>query len=663
MGQMSLLGSIGAHPLLSGLNPSQREAVTALNGPVLVVAAPGSGKTTVLTNRIAYMVEQGISPDAILAVTFTKKAAGEMAERVAKKVGSKAIAERLRIGTFHSICLKLLEGNYKKLGYPTDKPHLATGSTQRAIFELIAREHDFRDIRYEELAFFISRAKSMLLTPRTIRQSSSDPDEMRYGQLFGAYQARMVKQNLIDFDDQLGLAVRLLEEDAEIREAFRAQTTHVLVDEYQDTNRAQYALLRLMAEPRANLFAVGDDAQGIYGFRAADLNNILNFRKDFAGTKEILLESNYRSTPRIVALANALIKHNQGQIVKTIKAERPAAPDDVLVTQYGDNFSEAEGVAEEIVQRMREGVIPDEIAILYRTHAQAMPLMDALTQRDIPFTVKKSDSFYEQPLIAETLGFMRLARRGRHPLADLAMEKLLLKLGLNREALSMLKAHAEREQTDFVSACHEVEAIPMPTLSMKGLVKHVLGMVNGWRRFPGSPAELYLKIIADAKVRAKLEAKGKEIKNAERLDALSAMHEQIKRWNCASVDEVFRRIEAVTNPQKPKDRKAGSVQMLTVHGAKGLEWDVVFVLGLEEGVLPYQNALDEGELSEERRLAYVAITRARRWLRMSYGRERSRFGQAKPATPSRFLQEMKAPPTRDLAPPPPEPVSTDPDAS
>jgi DNA helicase-2/ATP-dependent DNA helicase PcrA len=642
MSQLSLLAThAGANPLLANLNPEQREAVTRLDGAVLVVAAPGSGKTTVLTNRIAYMLQQGIAPEAIMAVTFTKKAAMEMAERVAKAVGSKAIAERLTIGTFHSICLRLLDGRYELLGFaPGRPPALVTPAVQRTLFELLAREHTMTDIKWDQLAMFISRAKCMLVGADAIKRHSADPDEVRYAHLYGAYQRRLVRQHLMDFDDQIGLAVRLLEEQPAIAQEVRDRFTHLLVDEYQDTNRAQYELLRLLAQPRNNLFAVGDDAQGIYGFRAADLNNILNFRKDYAGTTQLFLETNYRSTPQIVTLANQLIAHNAGRIEKTIKAARPSIADSVHIAQFADNFAEAEEVADRIAAHIKGGIIPDEIAILLRTHAQGMPLLDALSQREIPFTVKKSGSFYEQAEVAETLAYMRLTLRGRHPLADLAVEKLLTKLGLAREALAMLKVEAERQQTDLISVCHQVDEIPLPTLAQKGLVKHVLAMMHGWQKFQGSVADLYYQVISQTQYKAKLE-KGKGQGDAQKLDCLAAMHAQIKRWEPKSVRDLFQRIESATQPPKG-NKRTGAVQILTIHASKGLEWDAVFVVGVEEGTLPYQTAIDDGDLAEERRLCYVAITRARKHLHLSYGRERQRFGSAKDVTPSRFLNEMRA---------------------
>ena len=641
MSQLSLLATHEAsNPLLVGLNPAQRTAVTQLEGPVLVVAAPGSGKTTVLTNRVAYMLEQGIAPEAILAVTFTKKAALEMGQRVARVLGNKSLADRLTIGTFHSVCLRLLEGNYDKLGYPGPKaPALVTPSVQRTLFELLAREHSVADIKWDQLAAFISRAKCMLVTPEAIKRHSADPDEVRYAQLYASYQKRLRRQNLMDFDDQIGLAVRLLEEQPVVLQAFQARVSHVLVDEYQDTNRAQYVLLRHLVGPRGNLFAVGDDAQGIYGFRAADLNNILNFQRDYPGTQQVMLETNYRSTPQIVSLANNLIVHNSGRIEKTIRAAKPAGANSVNIAQYNDNFQEAEAVAERIVEHLRAGIVPDEIAILMRTHAQGMPLLDALTQREIPYVVKKSSSFYEQAEVAETLSYMRLSLRSRHPLADLALERLLGKLGLAREALAMIKVEAERQNTDFTSACHQIEAIPLPTLAQKGLVKHVLAMVSGWQRFKGPVSDLYYQILSQTHYKAKLE-RGRGQGDAQKLDCLAAMHAQIKRWEPRDVKDLFARIEAAMNPPKT-NKRTGAVQLMTVHASKGLEWDAVFVVGVEEGVLPYQTALDEGDLAEERRLCYVAITRARKHLHLSYGRERQRFGSSKGVSPSRFLTEMQ----------------------
>lgn len=636
MSQLALLS-----PLLQGLNAEQKAAVTTIQGPVLVVAAPGSGKTTVLTRRLAYLLQQGIQPEQILAVTFTKKAATEMQQRLTKQTGSKDIAARMMVVTFNSLGLKLLEGNYRKLGYTVDKPHLLLGGTQRSLFEVILREHDAMDIKYEDLGAYISLAKATLTEPGRVKRISADPNDMRMAELYKAYQARLLQQNLVDFDDQIRLAVDLLMTQAAVRAEIQARFTHVLVDEYQDTNRAQYTLLRLLASPQDNLFAVGDDAQGIYGFRAADIDNILSFSRDYPSAKEIFLETNYRSTPGIVKLANNLIAFNAKQITKTIKAARSKDGQRIRNLKVLDQFAEASEVVEGIKALILEGTSPEEIAILYRTHAQSMTLIGALSEAEIPFVVKKSGSFYDQAEIQDMLSFLRLAAPKPHPLAEVAFEGLLRRLGVGKDAMSILKVESERQGGSLWAAAANVDRLPLQSLQNRNLILHAIRMVQGWRRYPGSIADLILQILKDTRYREGLEGKRGE-QSRQKLDCLATFHEQVVRWAPKSLYDLFNTIDQQMRPKKAK--KTEAVQMLTVHSSKGLEWDAVFIVGLEQGILPYQVALDDGNLAEERRLCYVAITRARRYLQLSHCHERSSFGQKKSVEPSCFIHEMMSGP-------------------
>ncbi len=632
MSQLSLIS-----PLLQGLNPEQEAAVTTINGPVLVIAAPGSGKTTVLTRRLAYLLENGVRPEQILAVTFTKKAATEMMQRVAKQIGSKDIAQRLTVATFNSLGLKLLEGNYRRLGFTVDKPHLLLETTQRSLFDVLLREHDAMDIKYEDLGAYISLAKATLADPRQVRRISADENDMRMADLYKAYQARLLQQNLIDFDDQIRLSVDLLLNDAAVRAKVQAQYTHVLVDEYQDTNKAQYTLLRLLAAPQNNLFAVGDDAQGIYGFRAADIDNILSFSRDYADARQIFLETNYRSTPGIVKLANNLIGFNAKQIAKTIKAARSKDGQRIRNLKVLDQFAEANEVVESIKVLLEEGTSPDEIAILYRTHAQSMTIITALNEAEIPFVVKKSKSFYDQAEIQDVLNYLRLATPKPHPLTEVAFESLIRRLGVSKDALSILKVEAERQGGSLWAAAMLVDRLPLQSLQQRNMLVHCVRMVQSWRHFRGPVAELVLKILADTKYRESLTGKRGE-QARQKLDCLSTFHEQIVRWNPKGLYDLFNIIDQQMRPKKAK--KSEAVQLLTIHSSKGLEWDAVFVIGLEEATLPYQVAIDEGNLAEERRLCYVAITRARRFLQLSHCHERTNFGQKKSVVPSRFIDEM-----------------------
>lgn len=632
MSQLSLIS-----PLLQGLNPEQKAAVTTIEGPVLVIAAPGSGKTTVLTRRLAYLLENGVQPEQILAVTFTKKAATEMMQRVAKQIGSKDIAARLTVATFNSLGLKLLEGNYRRLGFTVDKPHLLLENTQRTLFDVLLREHDAMDIKYEDLGSYISLAKATLADPRKVNGVSADENAMRLAELYKAYQARLLKQNLIDFDDQIRLAVDLLLNQADVRALVQSRFTHVLVDEYQDTNRAQYTMLRLLAAPQNNLFAVGDDAQGIYGFRAADIDNILSFSRDYPTARQIFLETNYRSTPGIVKLANNLIGFNAKQIAKTIKAARSKEGQRIRSLKVLDQFAEANEVVESIKVLLEEGTNPEEIALLYRTHAQSMTVITALNEAGIPYVVKKSKSFYDQAEIQDMLSFLRLAAPKPHPLTDVAFESLIRRLGVSKDALSILKVESERQGGSLWGAAMLVDRLPLQSLQQRNLLIHCVRMVQSWRYFKGSMGDLVLKILTDTRYRESLTGKRGE-QSRQKLDCLSTFHEQVVRWAPKGLYDLFNTIDQQMRPRKAK--KSEAVQLLTIHSSKGLEWDAVFVIGLEEGTLPYQVALDEGNLAEERRLCYVAITRARRFLQISHCHERTNFGQKKSVVPSRFIDEM-----------------------
>ncbi len=632
MSQLALLS-----PLLEGLNPDQQDAVATLNGPVLVVAAPGSGKTTVLTRRLANLIRSGVTADRILAVTFTRKAATEMQHRVARVLGSKKAAEALTCCTFNSLGLKLLEGHYRRLGFTVDKPHLLVESTQRSLFDLLLREHDALDLRHEDLGQYVSWAKATLADARKVGRITADEAEMRFAKMYLDYQRRLRSMNLLDFDDQIGLAIELLQTQPDVRHAIQSRYTHVLVDEYQDTNKAQYTLMKLLADPQQNLFVVGDDAQGIYGFRAADLDNILNFEQDYPHARRITLETNYRSTPGIVTLANNLIGYNSRQIRKTIRAGRSKDGQRIRNLKALDGFGEAEAVVKGIQELALEGTPPKEMAILYRTHAQAMPILGALTEAQIPFTVKKSDNFYQQAEIQNLLACLRLALPKVHPLAEVSFEGLLRRVGISHDAMSLLKVATERNGGSLWQACLEIERVPIQDIRQTQTIRRTVAMVNGWRRHPGTVADLVMTIFKDTQAREQLEKKKGE-KARQKLDCLSIFHEQVTRWAPKSIYNLFEMLDNQMRPRQAKNDDA--VQLMTIHASKGLEWDAVFVVGVEEGTLPYQVAVDEGNLAEERRLAYVAITRARRYLQLSHCHERASFGAKKSVTPSRFLTEM-----------------------
>ncbi|MBI6546358.1 MAG: ATP-dependent helicase, partial [Cyanobacteria bacterium NC_groundwater_1444_Ag_S-0.65um_54_12] len=517
----------------------------------------------------------------------------------------------------------------------------------RTILDILRRNMGAEDIKSTELSKYISRAKSCLLGPQEVKRVSADEQEVQMARLYAAYERRLRQQNFCDFDDQILLPVRLIREDALAAAELPALFSHILVDEFQDTNRAQYALLRYLAAPDNNLFAVGDDAQGIYGFRAADLDNLLNFERDYPNYQRILLETNYRSTPAIVALANNLIRHNLRQVNKTIRAAT-AGGGEVVMAQALDSFQEAKQVAEQVQSLSTQGVELAQIAILYRTHALAGLMIEALNSMKIPYFAKKSGHFYEHPAISDALGYLRLALpRSTHPTAELALEQLLRRCGVQDAALSIIRACAKITQTSLWEAMQSGDSLHLPSLAQRSAVQKAVALVKDWRMGNRSPADLLLRIIDSLQLRSALGRNRREAAR-QKLDILATFHEQLRRWNPASLGEVFRKVEEQLETRH-KRSTSQAVQLLTIHASKGLEWDAVFVLGLEENSLPYQLAIEEGNIAEERRLCYVAITRARRFLHLSYAREKVRFGQRYVAIPSRFLGEMSLASPRQMS--------------
>ncbi|MEB3236933.1 MAG: ATP-dependent helicase [Candidatus Sericytochromatia bacterium] len=622
--------------LLDGLNPAQLQAVTTLNGPVLVIAAPGSGKTSVLTRRIARMVRQGIAPEAILAVTFTRKAAGEMAERVSLLLGDKDSQTKLTIATFNSLGMKLIQQHHAALGFARP-PRLLVEQGQRMVIDLVRRELK-ADVSAQDVAAFISWNKSRLVAPDQVRSVSADPKDAVLAKAYAKYDDWLKTRCTYDFDDQIVLPVRLLEKHPEIRASVNATWTHLLIDEFQDTNKAQYRLARLLAGEAMNLFAVGDDAQGIYGFRAAELDNLLGFDRDFPGTIRIMMEQNYRSTPQILDLANQLIRHNSKQIEKTIRAVKPPGePWEQCICP--DSFQEADWIVGRIQALAAKGHPLDEIAVLYRTHAQAGLLIEQLDQAKIPYSAKRSGSFLEHPGLQELLGYLRLVPPSSS-MAELGLEALLKRRGAMAETVSALSGTARMRKKALLDVCRDARNCPLPTLAQQQTVLQTVAMIDGWRRFKGPVDALILQVLKDTGLRGQLENSRKE-EARQKLDVLSTFHAIAQRWACRTVGELLRRVDDSLKPRKPKGRQK-AVQLVTIHAAKGLEWETVFLMGLEEETLPYQLAIEEGGIAEERRLCYVAVTRAKSRLLLSYSNQRIRFGHRRDAMPSRFLREMGA---------------------
>jgi DNA helicase-2/ATP-dependent DNA helicase PcrA len=637
----SLFGTID--PLLDGLNESQSEAVSTLADPVQVIASAGSGKTTVLTRRLANLLRSGVPPENILAVTFTKKAADEMVARLKKLVGNKSIVERMTVGTYHSVCLSLLNGNYEHLGF-SGKPNLMLdGRAQGVINSLLADTW----LTTETALAWIGWCKSWGWMPQHLTEERARvagiPQEClpSFVEVYKGYMAYCRENNLMDFDDQLLMTLQLLQHVPAVREAVQGRFQHVLVDEFQDTNPVQWAITRLIAAPHDNLFAVGDDAQAIYQFRGADITGILNFVRDYPKAKRIALDINYRSLSPIIQLGNQLIRHNLQQIPKNVRAHHAQAPNDaVTFWECEDASEETHLMQKEIRHLIHNGMPPQEIAVLYRSHTQANVVEDELAAARIPYTIKKQNNFYEMPEILDTLAYLQLIRgevMDQAPAAD----RIFRAEGLSKATSELLRKEAVSQKLPLLDVCMQVDSLPLHP-AQKGTLQRLLQRLFRWQKQARTMAvaDLLQMVWNDAGMIAKYEKLGTESAHMA-IQSLNILHDQARKWGSATIAKFFEDIELHQRKRQLAQKPKAAVQLMTIHAAKGLEFDAVFLVGLEEDLLPYKKSVQAGDVSEERRLCYVAITRARKRLYLSRVVNRSRFGKPYKAAPSRFWNEMQ----------------------
>ncbi|MFQ5689871.1 MAG: ATP-dependent helicase [Gemmatimonadota bacterium] len=629
----------------SDLNPEQLQAVEHDGGPLLVLAGAGSGKTRVLTARVVRLIQAGgVPPHRLLAVTFTNKAAGEMRERIGRQLGRDT--RGLWIGTFHSIAARLLRNE-------------ADRTRRGRAFSIYDEEDALRAIRaaMEEVGLDLQRwspgairsrisgAKSALQAPSAYVAGAFDLLSKAVAEVYPVYDRLLERRNAYDFDDLLFHAVRLLEGDAEVRSRYATRFLHVLVDEYQDTNHAQYRMIRALAREHGNVCVVGDDDQSIYGWRGADLRNILDFERDFGGATVVRLERNYRSTARILEVANAVISHNHRRKPKRLRTTRPPG-EAVLVVHAADEKREAMWTAREL--RSFAGVHRvGDCAILYRTNAQSRAYEEALRQAGLPYRIVGGVPFYARREIKDVLAYLRLIV---NPLDDAAFERAIAwpRRGVGRVTLERLRAARTPGGGLLQVAARAEEVDEVPVSGAKALA-----------RFAASLEELR-ELQSDAPVRSVLEecirifglasALEEEEGGAERLENLAELISTAAAFDPAEVEEAVEGsselelyLQSVSLRAEIDDVELGedAVTLMTVHNAKGLEFPFVFLGGLEEGLFPLSRALeDNGDVEEERRLFYVGVTRARERLYLTYADRRWRAGFARSSAPSSFLDEL-----------------------
>ena len=633
--------------LLSGLNPVQREAVAHDGGPLLVVAGAGSGKTKVLTHRIAYLIrERKVSPFAILAITFTNKAAGEMKERVGGLVGER-LGAAMWVMTFHSACARILRRDGVRLGFTSSFTIYDDADSERLI-GYISKELDVDPRRFppRQIKNQIGKQKDKLVDEEMFGQAAGrNPYDRTVAEVYSLYQARLRQANAMDFDDLIMNTVHLFRLYEDVLEEYRDRFLHILVDEFQDTNHAQYVLAKLLAERDRNIGVVGDLDQSIYKFRGADFTNVLKFEEDFPDARVITLEQNYRSTQTILSAANAVIENNQMRKPKSLWTEMAGGE---LITRYlaENEHEEAAWVAREI-ERIREEDSRryGDIALFYRTNAQSRVLEEIFVRMGLPYRVVGSLKFYDRKEIKDALAYLRVLI---NPADEVSLRRIINtpRRGIGDQTVVALARFADMGRMTLSDAVDRVEENDELAPRARSAVSDLAGTLRGLREKvarggePGDVLEAILErsgYVADLEADRSIEAVGR----VENLKELVGVAREFAADNPeGGVREFLEQIALVSDADE-LTAEEGAVTMMTLHIAKGLEFPVVFIVGLEDGVFPHMRSMtDPGELEEERRLAYVGITRAKERLYLTHAWQRSLWGGSNYNPPSRFLREI-----------------------
>lgn len=616
---------------LETLNDRQKEAVLYNEGPLLIIAGAGAGKTKTLTTKIAYLIEENDAlPSNILAITFTNKAAKEMKDRIIKLIGS--IGYQIQTSTFHSFGLKLLKENYERLGF--DKNFVIMDSDDSlTIVKKILKDMDLDPKIYNPRAIRnkISSCKNELISPKAYSRYTVSPYEEIVCKVYEKYQEKLMKNNAVDFDDLLILPIKLFEENKDILEKYQEQFKYILIDEYQDTNEAQYKLTKMLSEKYRLITCVGDDSQSIYSFRGANYKNILNFGKDYKDAKTILLEQNYRSTSYILNAANDVIKNNKMKKEKNLWTSRGEG-NKVKYYRALSESDEAYYVVKCIKQAISNGNNYDDIAVLYRTNAQSRNLEEAMLKENIPYRVVGSFYFYSRKEIKDLLAYLRLIHNEKDNISLLRVINTP-KRGIGLKTIENLTKKADEENISIYEAITSGKELEFKKIIEK--LKEVSENVT--------LTELIDKILTGTGIKEELE-KEEDLTSEVRLENLEEFKSITKsfeeREGLISLEDLLLEISLVSDAEEYKD-DTNRVSLMTVHSVKGLEYKDVFIVGMEEGIFPHMNSLMESsEIEEERRLAYVAITRAKDNLTIINARRRTLFGREQVNPPSRFISEI-----------------------
>lgn len=628
------------------LNPMQKEAVLHTEGPLLVLAGAGSGKTRVLTHRIAYLIEEkGINPWNILAITFTNKAAGEMRERVDRLVGFGA--DSIWVSTFHSSCVRILRRHIENLGYTTNFT-IYDSDDQRTLMRLVLKTLDIDPKLYKDRAMLglISTAKNELITAEEFeKNASSDFRQKKAASIYKEYQSQLRKNNALDFDDLIMKTVQLFQQNPEILDYYQERFKYIMVDEYQDTNTAQFQLISLLAGKYKNLCVVGDDDQSIYKFRGANIENILNFEKAYPGAKVIKLEQNYRSSQSILNAANEVIRHNRGRKDKTLWTANDEGPL-VQFKQFENASEEAEAIVRDILNSASDY---QDNAILYRTNAQSRLLEEKCLQHNVPYRMVGGVNFYQRKEIKDVLAYLKTIANGRDDLSALRIVNVP-KRGIGATSLGKVQAFASEHDFSVYDAFCRAKAVP----GLGKAADKILGFTAQIEDFRGrleeevySIHDLIEDVLDETGYLKELEAEG-EIEYQTRLENIEELVNKAVSFEGEhehpNLNEFLEEVALVADVDR-MDSSENRVTLMTLHSAKGLEFPRVYLSGMEDGLFPSMMSIssdDKEDVEEERRLCYVGITRAQQYLMMTGARQRMVNGETRYSKVSRFIEEIPA---------------------
>ena len=625
-----------------GMNEKQKEAVLATEGPLLVLAGAGSGKTRVLTHRIAYLVEElGISPYSILTLTFTNKAANEMKDRIRNLIGEKA--NDLWAGTFHSVCVRILRMNIEKIGYSSNFV-IYDSTDQKTLIKDCIKEKNLNDKMFDPASIlnFISSQKDKMITPQMhLREFGGDYKEKQMGELYELYQKKLKMNNALDFDDLIGKTIDLLRENEDVLEYYQNKFKYILVDEYQDTNKAQYMLVKLLSDKYKNICVVGDADQSIYKFRGADIRNILDFEKDYPESQTIKLEQNYRSTKNILKAANSVIENNTDRKPKALWTDNTEGSC-INLFNASNEHGEADFIVSKIKEFKEEKSLND-FAILYRTNAQSRVLEESLIKAKIPYKIVGGLKFYDRKEIKDIVAYLRAIQ---NPVDNISIKRIINtpKRGIGKTTLDKVELLSVERDESMYSTLLDAETVPglsqrastklkdfisllgtfmamKELLSVKELIEHVIDTIG------------YVKQL---ELEDTIEARGR-IENIE--EFLSVAIDYENNAEDGNLEDFLANILLVSDINN--EELDETITLMTLHSAKGLEFPIVFMTGMEEGLFPSgRSVTDEIQLEEERRLCYVGITRAEEELFMTYASMRMLYGKTNYNSPSRFLREL-----------------------